>query len=255
MSAQVVMAHTNHRLTFMVIDGEPQVIMSSPRGEYLRTVTAAAIHREEHAAGRRIPLRRLNRIDSELRGLNEDWHAAQGKSDTEKRSAINRRLGQIADNLRSLGKEFGIEDLEHLGHASRYVEGNRLVPPWDTDIRRWFYPSGYLTATDTWRAAELRLRHPTDRNLFRDESTTPHSYEPIATATIDHKPRVVEHWNTAGNNTVPVVRRDFYNDVQAAHLQLVAGKNNSSDGAVARAMGARFHPTVGKDFRGPDDET
>ncbi|WP_344208928.1 hypothetical protein [Kribbella sancticallisti] len=256
MTVPVVMDDTDHTLRFKVIDGVPQVLISSGRAEYLQTATAAAIYQEEHRDKKRPKLiKRLTRIEQELTGLGFDWRAAHSKADTEKRHAISVRLGQIADNLRWIGKENGIDDLEHLGHASKYVEGTQLQPKYAEDIRGWFYPSGYLSPTRRWRQAERqRLLDPTDPSQFRDESVTPHTYHPVSEITIDHKPRVVEHWNATGRNSPHPRRVAFYNDVDEAHLQLVARSNNSADGALARAMGHLYSPSVGKDFRGPDDE-
>jgi hypothetical protein len=256
MSVQLTMNHTDHTLSMRVIDGEPQVVLSSPRAEYLQTMATAAIRQEEHTTKPRAKLiKRLSKIKAELAELHFDWRAAHSRSDSEKRYQIGVRLGQIAANLRWIGRENHIEDLEHLGHASIYVEGNQLLPEYAGDVRGNFYPGGYLTAARAWRDSEKkRLRHPTDPTLFRDESVVPHEYHPMADATIDHKPRVVEHWNRTGNNTGHPARVAYYSDVAQAHLQLVARSNNSADGALAKALGHLYGPTVGPDFRGPRDE-
>ncbi len=72
-----------------------------------------------------------------------------------------------------------------------------------------------------------------------------------STATIDHTQRVVEQWNSEGNNEHQEPRADFYNDT--GRMRIVAHKNNSSDGAMARRAGLRYQPNVGQNFRGPDD--
>jgi len=263
-SRPVVMDHTDHTLTVRIIKDQPEVVMSSRRGEYLKTVASAALYQEERGAQRPELIAKLGEIAAMLQDLIEDWHAAsaEGKSGAEKKYGVDQWLGLLAEHLRDLGKTFRIQDLEHLGHASRYVEGNELAPPWNEDVRRWFYPRDYLSPTEKWRAGELaRLRHKDDPRQFWDESTK--QYEPTEdenstkadeNVTIDHKPRVVEHWNSEGNNTNQAARATYYNNVDAAHLQLVARKNNSADGALAKAMGHRYKPAVGKDFRGPLDE-
>jgi hypothetical protein len=156
----------------------------------------------------------------------------------------------MADVLEGMGRTFNIPDLETLGHASRYVEGKRLKPPYDTEVRDRFYPSSYWTTTITWRDLRLVvLTDPVDATRFIDEMTG--MSEPKVDVSIDHTYRVAEHWNREGNGMRQPARAAFYNDTQ--QTQLVASRNNSTDGALARALGLRYQPTVGTDFRGPDD--
>jgi hypothetical protein len=68
----------------------------------------------------------------------------------------------------------------------------------------------------------------------------------------EYATRVVEHWNEDGNNTYQTVRADFFNHVNK--LRIVARKNNSSDGAMARKAGLTYTPKVGPNFRGPEDK-
>ena len=248
------MDDTSHTLTVVVVGDRPQVEMASVRAENLRTMVLAAMAREGRGANRAQVLSWLGQIEGKLEDLYYEWRAAHSKSDAEKRATIVGWLHGIAAALQDFGREFGIDDLEHLGHASRYVEGNQLKPPYDTDIRRWFYPSGYLTATQDWKRDQLdQLRHPTNAALFLDQSSG--TYEPVADVTIDHQPRVVEHWNSTGRNRPHGERSVYYNDVSEANLQLVARRHNSADGALARALGHLYRPEVGPEFTGPDDES
>src|SRR3954454_10577283 len=256
----LAMDHTGHTLTFKVVGGQPQVVMASERADYLRMMTISALAEEERGAKRPGVIGPLKQIEPALKDLYEEWFAAYSKSDQDKRREINALLGHIAGILRGIGAEFKIESLEHLGHASKHVEGNRLVPPYDKDIRDWFYPSGYIKTTKTWRDNQLKpLLNPADATLFKDEFAG--TWEPVDDVTIDHKPRVVEHWNgsdpsvaKAGNNSEPDDRKAFYNDTTPGKLQLVARKNNSADGALAKALGHLYAKTVGHDFGGPLDE-
>lgn len=250
-----VMDDINHVLTFKVLAGQPEVVMSSERAEFLQSMTSAAIHDEDHGAHREALLTSLRLIEKELKDLYFEWRANHSKADSEKRYAVDKRLGQIAEYLRDIGRRFKIDALHNLGHMSRHVEGNQLVPPYDADIREWMYPSRYLAPTAEWRAAELyRLQDPTDSRRFMDESEKPPKSYHKNQATIDHKPRVVEHWNRIGNDTVHEARRNWYNDLSEANLQIISRKNNSADGARAKAMGHEYKPQVGPDFRGPLDE-
>ncbi len=256
----LTMDHTGHTLNFKVVGGQPQVMMASERADYLRMMTIVALSDEEKGAKRPGVVEPLKKIEPALKDLYEKWFALTSKGDEEKRHEINAVLGTIAAILRGIGAEFKIESLEHLGHASKHVEGNRLVAPWDTDIRSWAYPGGYVTATVTWRDDRLRtLLNPADRKVFRDEFSG--TWEPVSEVTIDHKPRVVEHWNGSdpsvgrpGHNGEQDDRKTFYNDTTPGKLQLVARKNNSADGAQAKAMGHLYRKTVGQDFRGPLDK-
>jgi len=246
----VTMASTGHTLTVRIVDGQPQVTMASARLMFLETAATSALFREEHGAKRPVVIRQLNEIVAKLKDLSEEWFAATSKSDADKRAAISTWTSTIANILQDIGAEFNIPDLEHLGHASKYVEGNQIKPEWAGRIREIFYPSGYRTATKTWFSGRLvTLENPADRSQFRDEMTS--SWEPKTTATIDHVHKVVDHWNSQGNELRQAPRADYFN--LTSNMRLVAHRNNSSDGAMARNLGLRYLPTVGTDFRGPDD--
>jgi hypothetical protein len=247
---QLSMAAATHVLTVAIVDNRPQVTMASARQQFLETMTLSAIYREEHGANRPEVLGPLNQIAAKLKDLGEDWAAATSRSDAEKRSQISAWESTIATVLQGIGAEFNIPDLEHLGHASKYVEGNQLKPEWASQIRDVFYPSSYWTATDTWFDNRLvTLLNPANASQFRDEMTS--QWEPRGTATIDHVHKVVDHWNSEGNGLRQPARADYYNDT--SNMRLVAHKNNSSDGAMARRLGLRYLQTVGTDFRGPND--
>lgn len=270
-SVSLDMNHTSHTLTFTVIDGRPEVIMSSERAAYLQTMTAAAIYDEEHGGKRRKLIGKLSEIESKLESLYYEWRAAHSKADREERYAIATKLERIADRLTQLGQEWGLTRLTDLIHASKYVRpGGILREPEASNIRRSFYPSGYLDATRAWKQATLAglidAGHP---GQFHDKSTD--TWEPRqrpsasgqrqadSNVTIDHQPRVMDHWNgrdphvkTPGNNSRQDERVSFYNDTSPSKLQLVSWRNNSIDGALAGAQ-RRYLPYVGKDFRGPDE--
>ena len=246
----LTMASSGHVLTLRVVDGRPQILMASARQQFLETATVSAIYREQQGANRPAVLGALNQIADKLKDLGEDWAAAYSKSDAEKRVEISLWLSTLADVLQGLGREFDIPSLEHLGHASKYVEGNQIKPEWSGRIRDVFYPSGYRTNTESWFGGRLvALGNPADPAQFRDEMTS--GWEPKTTATIDHIHKVVDHWNDEGNGLRQVPRADYYNDT--SNMRVVAHRNNSSDGAMARRAGLRYQPTVGTDFRGPDD--
>lgn len=246
----VSMAGAGHQLTFQIVGGRPQVVMASGRLGVLDVLVTSALYKEEHGARRAPLIAELTQIRAKLHDLGEDWAAATSKSDADKRSAIAQWLGALAGLLQQIGSEYKIPDLEHLGHPSKYVEGNLIKPEYQAEIRTRFYPNSYRAATLSWFDARLRqLENPVMRTQFRDEMTN--EWEPKSTATIDHKERVVEQWNATGSNERQPDRGDYYNDT--GKLRIVALRNNSGDGAMARKAGLRYRPNVGPNFRGPDD--
>ena len=161
--------------------------------------------------------------------------------------------------LEYLGRRFGIKSLEDLGHPSRYVELDSLRPEYAPRVRELFYPKNY--SDPTYKMGNLRIlkklidkaeeQRPSQRRFFWDEYSN--TLEPVADATIDHKRRVVENWNSdGGNNSRQDAREKFFNEEEK--LRIIARRNNSSDGAEARRQGLKYEPKVGRDFRGPDDE-
>jgi len=270
MTVRLTMDRAPHALTFKVIGGQPEVIMSSERAEYLQSVTSAAITDEERGGKRNSLVRDLTRLEKELSDLYYEFRAAEfSKSDRELRYQINVRLEQIADELTSIGQNFGIKTLHDLHHPSKYVGlGNKLKKPYADDVRGYFYPRGYFPGTKQWKASTLSTlldpqNHP---DQFLDQSTS--TWEPLqrpsasgqkrgqSNVTIDHQPKVVEHWlgkkvPRAGNNSDADERKRFYNDITPPKLQLVSWRNNSIDGAQTSD---EYKDDVGKDFRGPDDE-
>ena len=271
LSVSLTMNRAPHTLTFKVVDGQPEVVLSSDRAEYLQTVTGAALYEVEHGSKRRDVIARLGKLEKELGELYFDYRAAHNKSDSEKRYNISVRLEQIADELTGIGATFGVKTLHDLAHVSQYVGlGGRLLDKY-ANVRRHFYPSGYVTTTESWKEAELkRLTKSAPPGKFWDNSSQ--TWEPLqrpsasgqkhpdSNVTIDHKPRVVEHWNgdkdipLPGSNSGPDERNRFYNDISLDKLQLISWRNNSIDGAKALAEGSEYSKFVGKDFRGPDDE-
>jgi hypothetical protein len=67
-------------------------------------------------------------------------------------------------------------------------------------------------------------------------------------ASLDHKPMVVQHWNSIGRDTYQTERKDFFNDLN--HITIVPLSLNSSDGA---SSGENYNYEVGEDFRGPGE--
>lgn len=272
MTARLSMDRSAHSLTFEVVGGQPEVVLSSDRAEYLQTVTAAAIVDEQRGSKRADLIALLGLLEKKLGELYYDYRAAHSRSDREQRYRISVWLEQIADVLTSIGSNYGVKTLHDLAHASKYVGlGGRLRDQYARDVRGQFYRSGYVLGTRTWRKTELaRLTQGAPPGTFWDGSSQ--TWEPLqrpsasgqkranSNVTIDHDPRVVEHWNggpripLAGRDSDPDERKRFYNDTSPDKLQLISWRNNSIDGAVALAQGNEYSKYVGKDFRGPDDE-
>jgi hypothetical protein len=247
----LTMHHEGHTIYAEFKDNKLSIKMASGRLGVLKSLAANAIHKEEKGAKRPKLLKRLEKVYSKLSTIESDLHLSVINSDSEAEGKLLKSIEDVANNLKSIGGEFGIDDLINMGHASKYVEGNRLKPPYDKKVRDTFYPSGYRTATETWFQNRLKtLENPANKSQFKDEMTN--NWEPKSTATIDHKTRVVEHWRShGGNDCNQGDRADFYNETGT--MQVVARKNNSSDGAMARKAGLTYTPEVGQKFRGPDE--
>lgn len=253
------MAGRSHELIALEVNGQLEVDMASAFAGKLASITVAALAKERKGAARPDLIGQLEQIYAKLVDLEQDWHAAPYQ-EGEKRLKTNivEWLAVIAGMLVEIGNEFGIKDLIEMGHPSKFVMVDRLRPEFAGRVREVFYPSGYVASTESWKNARLKvlsdngtLRHPvTGEKAFRDEMTN--EIEPIREATIDHTQRVVEHWNSEGNDMRQSARSLFYNDT--GKLQIVAAKNNSTDGALARALGLRYTDRVGKGFRGPNEE-
>ncbi len=265
------MAHAPHTLAVKIIDGTPEVIMSSERAEYLKTVTSAAIYEEEHGDNRKDLIERLEKIEQLLPEFAFSYRAAADDSSTKhaEQARISRRLEEIAKDLTRIGSKFGIKTLHSLAHKSKYVlPGGLLREPYGSDVRASFYPSGYLTGTKSWKTQRLnQLTQGAPLGMFKDESddawhprqrpsASGQQYKD-SNVTIDHQPRVMDHWRgrkvpVAGNNSGQDERNRFYNNT--TDLQLVSWSNNSIDGALAKATDGGYVKTVGPLFKGPDDE-
>jgi Domain of unknown function (DUF4157) len=245
-----------HTLYVDVKGGKLVADLASRRQLLLSLVTSA--RRAEEKGGKRGPLlSQLGQIEEKLKELIEFERA--GSYSTMPLDAIKAWTETIANVLVGIGAEYKIEDLEQLGHPSKYVEGTQLKEAYRSIVRKTFYGSGYWVDTEQWKADRLKtLINPGDPTQFKDEIEG--TWEPLIirgklndNVTIDHLHKVADHWNTeSGNNMNQSGRKAFYNDT--ADLRLTAWKNNSSDGAKAAAEGLRYLPDVGPKFRGPDDE-
>jgi hypothetical protein len=202
----------------------------------------------------------LEKILIELHNVREDWAAAVvNKAGEAMKPKILDHIEAIANTLKGIGTAFHIHDLIHLGHPSQEVEVDHLVDP--RDIRARFYPSGYRTDAEQHKLQKFRERRemvpltlPDRWKYFvccisKKPELTGDSQKYV---TVEHLYKVVDHWNNGGNNMTQKERADWYNET--ANHDVAAWKNNSTDGALAAAAGARMKPTVGPKFRGPHDD-
>ncbi|MCP3169235.1 phage tail protein [Myxococcus qinghaiensis] len=245
------MHHEGHTL-YAELQGNQVIIkMASSRLEVLKVLAAGAISKERAGANRPKLIKRLEKVYSKLSATESDLRVAVINSDKDAEYKLLKSIEDIANNLRMIGGEFNLNDLINMGHASQFVEGTRLKPPYDKQVRAKFYPSGYDAATRIWFTARLKaLENPANKTQFRDEISN--TWEPKSEATIDHTVRVVEHWRShGGNNSDQSTRAIFYNET--SQMQVVTRSHNSSDGAHARNSGLVYTPDVGKNFRGPGE--
>lgn len=260
------MAGTGHNLYFEAKRPDiPKVEMATGRRGYLEMMVKSAIVREEAREDKRQELLTpLKAIEKELENIKWNWEANQGKSEEEQkaRQEYLNTLERISVVLNSIGAEFKIPDLEHLGHASKYAQKEaiggqpKLKPDYQggANIRKTFYGGSYRPSTYDWKTKRLAtLIVGAPPGYFFDEMTG--GAEPInvpnlvTNVTIDHmNPKLVEHWNSIGHDDIQPNRLDFFNET--SNMRLVAHKNNSTDGGKTKE---EFQDEVGPRFRGPKD--
>lgn len=258
----LAMSGEGHHIYASEQNGKLVVEMATDRRDLFKNIVASALtHVKEDTKRDRILKKRLNKIYAELTDLENAWYQARNMDDAKKQAEIGKRTSQIAQNLQNIGKEFGVKDLITLGHPSKYVEGNEITPKFRKQIRELFYGKKYQPSTYTWKENKiLKLIHSTapgtPKGKFKDENG---DIIPRSEATIDHQPRIVEHWlQLGGNNMKQAERVTFYNggsdDPNNKKLRIISRSKNSSDGAEARNENLTYSPIVGEKFRGPDDE-
>jgi len=237
--------------------------MATGRRDVLENKVRRAIQQEQQGSRRPKLLNSLKPIQAKLASMQWVWEANDGNGQEQRliRYEYLQMLEAIATVLTGLGAEFGIPDLEFLGHPSKYAEQDsdgktRLKQEYRNKVRTWFYPNSYRSNVNQWkktRLATLEIGAPSGH--FKDEMTG--KFEPInvpglaTNVTIDRiNPGVSRHWNmdNGGHNQKQEQRADFYNET--SNMRLVAHKNNSSDGS---RNAPAYNPEVGPNFRGPDD--
>ena len=243
-----------HTIYTEIHDGRLSVEMASSQRAKLLALTVRAMNETDNKTA----LKRLERVYEKLKKAEDKvlYLISDKTKDAEALAEADRMTQEAAGSLKLIGDEFGIPSLAVLPHKSEYVDadvaGYRIKPAHDKQIRDLFYPTGYEPATRTWKRQQVAARtDPANRGNFIDDQGRS---EPKSEATIDHQPRVVEHWESDGKLTTQAARAAWYTDHAGGHLSVIAGKHNSSDGAEARRLGLRYSPeNVGKGFLGPGE--
>jgi hypothetical protein len=226
---------------------------SSQRAELL-----ALTLRAQNQTDNNVAKARLERVYSKLKSAEEKvlYLIGDRSKDAEALIEAKKMTQDAANQLKGIGVEFGIPSLLVLPHKSMFVEatvaGYRLKSRFHGQVRDVFYPSSYEPSTRAWKRVFLNANSdPKNSSNFIDYLGRS---EPKSTATIDHQPRVVEHWESEGKSITQAARSTWYSAHSSGHLRVIAGKYNSSDGAEARTMGLRYTPEkIGKGFLGPGE--
>jgi hypothetical protein len=139
------------------------------------------------------------------------------------------------------------------GPDGRYARDPNHVP--GTRDRSTEYPSGYRQSTHDQMAARYTdegraaggvpvdaqgRRIPPEQLTWRDEQGRRIPYDQL---TYDHRPPVVEHWNSGGRDMSRADRIDWYND--PSHLRPMRGADNSAAGGRLRM---RYSQDVGPNY-------
>jgi len=243
-----------HTIYTEIRDGRLSVEIASSQRAQLLALTARAISQTEN----KMAVKRLERVHEKLKGAEEKVARliSDRAKDAEALAEADKMTHDAANTLKSIGQEFGIPSLMVLPHKSMFVEatvtGYRLRKEHKKDIRDRFYPTGYEPSTRAWKRQFIAQNtDPKNSANFIDHMGRS---EPKSEATIDHQPRVVEHWESEGKRVTQSERAMWYSHHAGGHLSVVAGKYNFSDGAEARRLGLRYSPdNIGKGFLGPGE--
>lgn len=243
-----------HQVFAETRDGQFVLEMASGQRQKLLALTLRAKSETTNERAKK----RLANVYSKLK-LAEDkvrYLISDRDKDDEALAEAKKLTADAANQLRSIGVDFDIPSLNVIPHRSEYVQtvagGYAIKAKYAHRIRATFYPAGYEPATRQWKRDFLQNHtDPVNRKNFIDAQGRS---EPKTQATIDHQPRVVEHWQQSGKQIKQSARAAWYTDHTGGHLSVVARKYNSSDGAEARRQGLSYSAEgVGKDFGGPGE--
>jgi uncharacterized protein DUF4157 len=254
LSAPADMHGEGHTIFTEVRAGKLYVEMASSQRTELLGLTARAMSETTNKTA----VGRLQTVYSKLKAAEDKvtFLISDRQKDAEALAEADKMTQDSANQLKSIGVEFGIPSLTVIPHKSGFVEatvtGYFIKSAFAAKIRDLFYPSSYEPATRQWKRDFLK--NNTDPNNSKNFIDYAGRSEPKTTATIDHQPRVVEHWDSSGKLTPQDARAIWYSDHASGHLRVIAKKYNSSDGAEARNMGLRYKPDkIGKGFLGPGE--
>jgi len=243
-----------HMLYTEVRNGKVVVEMASSQRAELLALTLRA----KQQTANKTASKRLDAVHAKLMSAEEkaNFLISDRTKDAEALALASKMTQDAANTLKSIGVEFGIPSLLVVPHKSQFVEasvtGYRIKSEYQAEIRSRFYPSSYEPATRAWKRNFLAAHtDPKNSHNFIDSAGRS---EPKSTATIDHQPRVVEHWETSGKNSAQSVRATWYSAYNSGHMDIIAGKYNSSDGAEVRNLGLRYKSdNIGAGFSGPGE--
>jgi hypothetical protein len=179
----------------------------------------------------------------------------------------------LVQAVRELGTTHHIKDLSDIGHSSRYVANDKLLPEYKGKVRRVFYAVSWDGPAESFRdremarlnkrALEIRpslaalpLPEQSKYYLSEDKSRTvgPPAIvdrrDKDCEPQLDHIEPLGRRWKesgkpAAGNNTIQADRMSDYLDLD--NLQVLAGWMNLQKG------GDTFVEDVGPSFRGPNE--
>ncbi|MCU4746339.1 MULTISPECIES: hypothetical protein [unclassified Streptomyces] len=258
--------HTRYHAIDPDSDEQIQSRHVKDKKEQLLLLAEASQREARKLADSRNPLRELRAIASSLQAVDSDNLRTQRQMD----DSFAQLKHQEAE-LARVGREYSFWPLKRLAsHKSKFVANGEIIQEYrgEGQIRAKFY-GGFNAAVNTWRDAEMVLLKaeavgrawqgeqlvasyraagkPLDdlyvchhRGHVVDESDPDHRPER------DHKnPPVSGHWNTIGNGTTQLVRRNFYSEV--GNLQMICRECNRQKG------GERYTFKVLPNFRGPGE--
>jgi hypothetical protein len=245
-----------HTLYTEIRGGKVTVEMASSQRAVLQALTTKAISETENKNA----AKRLEKVYEKLKRaeIAVNQLASDRSKDAEALAEAEKMTQDAANTLKGIGNEFGIPSLLVLPHKSQFVEstvtGYRIKDAHAKSIRVLFYPTNY--DDDVYQKKKHYISKnlvPINKGLFKGSDG---NIAPVEEATIDHKPRVVEHWRGKGKDGRQGDRANWYRrGGDAAEPKVVGRRFNSSDGAEARNSGLVYTPdNIGKDFTGPGEK-
>jgi hypothetical protein len=284
MKASVDLAGEAHEITLRMVGGQPQLFMASanPRSltDAIKSVLGSSERRVQDALRKDGLRETLLDIQSEVKRIEafcfthmEELSRQNVSYNVATVQQVRIMEGALVQVVRELGTKYRLKELSDIGHSSRYVVNDTLLPEFKGNVRRIFYAVAWDGAAESFKERELvrlnrlaleakpalKLLPLPERSKFYLSVDRSNKVGPPAVVDrrdkncepqLDHVDPLGRRWKETGkpapgNNTIQADRVKDYLDPD--NLQVLAGWMNVQKG------GDHFVEDVGPGFRGPNE--